>query len=151
MAEPKTRQTKASVKAFLAKVADPVRRRDAEEVCAMMERLAGARPAMWGPSIVGFGAADWVTADGKSTPWPVAAFSPRKPALVVYLLDFPGRAALLAKLGPHTIGKSCLYIKRLDAVDRGVLERLVKSSLVAPRITRRRSAKVRSKRTAARS
>src|SRR6188474_3519532 len=100
MAEPKTKKTKASVKGFLAKVTDPVKRRDAQALCAMLERLSGEPPAMWGPSIVGFGAYDWVTADGRSTPWPLAAFSPRSTALVVYLVPaFPERDGLLAKLG----------------------------------------------------
>ena len=85
----------------------------------MIGRITGEPPAMWGPSIVGFGSHDWVGANGKATPWPVAGFSPRKAALVVYLMPgFPGRDAMLAKLGKHTIGKSCLYIKRLSDVDR---------------------------------
>jgi hypothetical protein len=134
MAEPKTRKTKASVKGFLARVDDPERRRDAETVCAMMERLSGEPPAMWGPNIVGFGALDWVGASGKATPWPVVAFSPRKPKLVLYLLPgFPGRDALLAKLGKHSTGKSCVYIRRLADVHMPTLERLVKTSISATR------------------
>ena len=132
MAEPKTKRTTASVKAFLDAVPDPTRRRDGVAVSRMMQRLTGHRPAMWGPTIVGFGAHDWVTADGRATPWPIAAFSPRKAALVVYLMaSFPERAALLAKLGKHSIGKSCLYIKRLEDVDLPTLEALVKGSIKA--------------------
>ena len=77
MAEPKTKKTNASVKGFIAKVQDAMRRRDAEEVCAMIGRITGEPPAMWGPSIVGFGSHDWVGASGKATLWPVAGFSPR--------------------------------------------------------------------------
>ena len=132
MAEPKTKRTTASVKAFLDAVPDERRRRDAAVVNRMLQRITGRRPAMWGPSIVGFGTHDWVTADGRSTPWPVAGFSPRKAALVVYLMTaFPGRNALLAKLGKHTIGKSCLYIKRLEDVDLKTLEALVQGSVDA--------------------
>lgn len=130
MAEPKTRQTRASVSAFLAGVPDPVRRRDGRAICKMMERLTGARPALWGPSIVGFGSHPRVGASGKPTPWPVAAFSPRKTALVVYLLpEFPKRNELLARLGQHSIGKGCLYIKRLEDVEVSTLEKLVEASI----------------------
>jgi len=132
MAEPKTKKTKASVKGFLAGVTDPAKRRDAQALCAMMERLSGEPPAMWGPSIVGFGAHDWVTADGRATPWPIAAFSPRSTSLVVYLMPtFPRRDALLAKLGKHSTGKSCLYIKRLEDVHLPTLAALVTQSMAA--------------------
>jgi len=67
MAEPKTKRTTASVKAFLDAVPDVRRRRDAAVVNRMLQRITGHRPAMWGPSIVGFGTHDWVTADGRST------------------------------------------------------------------------------------
>ena len=129
MAEPKTRKTTASVKGFIAKV-DPARRRDAQVVCEMMERLSGDVPAMWGPTIIGFGSHDFFGANGKSTPWPVVGFSPRKPSLVLYLMvAFPGKNELLAKLGKHTTGKSCLYIRRLADVDLPTLEKLVKKSI----------------------
>ena len=130
MAEPKTKKTAASVSEFIARVENPARRRDAKAVGAIMARLTGARAAMWGPSIVGYGTWNQVTANGKSNPWPAAAFSPRGPALVVYIMPgFPGREALLAKLGPHSIGKSCLYIKRLDDVHLPTLERLIAGSM----------------------
>jgi hypothetical protein len=152
MAEPKTRRTRASVSAFISTVANPVRRRDAKKVGAMMARLTGERGAMWGPSIVGYGRYDLVMANGKSNPWPVAAFSPRDPALVVYIMPgFPGRDALLAKLGPHSIGKSCLYIKRLDDVDLPTLRKLVKGSMESVGATRPRTATAKTRSRAARS
>jgi hypothetical protein len=155
MAEPKTKKTTASVSAFLAQVENPVRRRDAKAVGAIMARLTGERAAMWGPTIVGYGTWHQVTADGKSNPWPVAAYSPRGPALVVYLSGFPGREALLAKLGPHSIGKSCLYIKRLDDVDLPTLERLIAGSMESvrgrPSATRPRTATAKPRSRAARS
>jgi hypothetical protein len=132
MAEPKTRPTKASVKAFLDGVAHPTRRRDGHTVNRMLRRISGHPPVMWGPSIVGYGTHDWVTADGRATPWPIVGFSPRSTALVLYIMTgFPGREALLAKLGKHSIGKSCLYIKRLEDVDLPTLEALVKGSIRA--------------------
>lgn len=132
MAEPKTRPTKASVKAFLDGVAHPTRRRDARTVDRMLRRISGHRPVMWGPSIVGYGTHDWVTADGRATPWPIVAFSPRSTATVIYIMTgFPGRDALLARLGKHSIGKSCLYIKRLEDVDLATLEALVQGSIRA--------------------
>jgi hypothetical protein len=152
MAEPKTRKTKASVGDFLAKVENPVRRRDARRVGAIMARLTGARAAMWGPTIVGFGSYDLVMASGKSNPWPVAAYSPRGPALVVYIMPgFPGREALLARLGPHSIGKSCLYIKRLDDVDLPTLEKLITGSMRSVSTTPPRTATARTRSRAARS
>ena len=132
MAQLKTAPTKASVSAFLKAIPDDGRRADCQTLVKVMKRITRAQPTMWGPSIVGFGTHDWVTADGRSTPWPVAGFSPRKAALVVYLMTaFPGRNALLAKLGKHTIGKSCLYIKRLEDVDLKTLEALVQGSVDA--------------------
>lgn len=152
MAEPKTKKTAASVSAFIAKVANPVRRRDAKTVDGIMSRVTGAKAAMWGPTIIGYGTFDLMMANGKSNPWPVAAFSPRDPATVVYIWpSFPGREALLAKLGPHSIGKSCLYIKRLDDVDLKTLERLIVGSMKSVRVTPPRTATAKKRSRAARS
>jgi hypothetical protein len=153
MAEPKTRKTTVSVSAFIAKVANPVRRRDAKTVDGIMSRITGAKAAMWGPTIIGYGSFDLVMANGKSNPWPVAAFSPRDLALVIYIWpSFPKREALLAKLGPHSIGKSCLYIKRLDDVDLPTLEQLVLGSIKSVRApTPPRTARVKKGSRAARS
>lgn len=134
MAEPKTRPTRASVKSFLDGVRDPTRRRDARAVDRMMRRVTGEKPVMWGPSIVGYGSYDIRYASGRSLQWPVAAFSPRSTAVVVYITPaFAARGKLLARLGRHSIGRSCLYIKRLDDVDVGVLESLVRESVNAVR------------------
>ena len=117
-------------KDFLRAVEDDGRRQDAVELCLLMQQVTGEPPVMWGPSIVGFGTHDWITADGRATPWPIAAFSPRSTSLVVYLMpSFPSRDALLAKLGKHSIGKSCLYVKRLDDVHLPTLEALVTKSI----------------------
>ena len=126
MAESKTAKTAASVPEFLDAVADPRRRADATAVCALIQEVTGAEPAMWGGSIVGFGTYHYKYASGQSGDWPAVGLSPRKAALTVYLSSgFEGADDLLARLGPHSIGKSCLYLKRLSEVDQDVLRELV--------------------------
>jgi hypothetical protein len=129
MAEPKTRKTRASVRAFLAAIEDDTRRADAKRVLALMQDATGEKPAMWGSSIVGFGSYASATGD-----WPIVGFSPRKANLVVYIM--PGFAkydALLAKLGRHETGKSCLYLGKLVHVNESVLRDLVVRSVAAMR------------------
>jgi Domain of unknown function (DU1801) len=127
MAELKTQRTDASVADFLAGVADPRRREEAQAVCALMTEVTGTQPAMWGTSIVGFGAYDYRYASGQSGTWPAVGLSPRKTSLTLYLSSgFEGRDELLAKLGRHSLGKSCLYLPRLSDVDLDVLRELVR-------------------------
>lgn len=134
MSEPRTRPTDASVEDFLASVPDERRRADARAVLAMMQRVTGAPPVMWGPSIVGFGAYRQPYANGRALEWPVAAFSPRKQDLTLYIMpEFDQYGGLLARLGKHRHGKSCLYLKRLADVDLGVLEELVAESVARVR------------------
>jgi hypothetical protein len=129
MSEPKTRETKASVAAFLGKIADTERRRDCKEVAAMMRRATGAAPKMWGTAIVGFGSRRLRYASGRELDWPAIAFSPRKGDLTLYLGAMEKRADLLARLGKHKSSKACLSIKRLADVDRKVLEALLAKAL----------------------
>lgn len=130
MAEPKTKKTDASVAAFLDAVADPRRREDARAVLALMKRITGEEPKMWGPSIVGFGSYTYTYASGQTGDWPIAGFSPRKQALTLYLMPgFEKDADLMKRLGKHKTGKSCLYLNRLADVDAGVLEELVRRSV----------------------
>lgn len=92
----------------------------------MMRRLTGAEPRMWGSSIVGFGHQPYTTADGKLRDWFAVGLSPRKAALTLYGLTYHGsHADVLERLGSHSTGKACLYIRRLDEVDTGVLEELI--------------------------
>ncbi len=131
-AENKTRPTGAAVTAFLDAVPDETRRADAHELAATMERLSGDPPAMWGPSIVGFGACHYRYESGREGDMPRIGFSPRAKELVLYLSDsFDGYAELMARLGKHRTGKSCLYIKRLADIDRGALDELISSSLAS--------------------
>lgn len=126
MTGPKTRPTGSDVDAFLESVPDERRRADARTVCRLLQEVSGEQPAMWGPSMVGFGSVHLRYASGRELDWPVVAFSPRKAATTVYLMEgFEERAELLARLGKHTTGKSCLYLKRLSDVDLDVLRELV--------------------------
>ena len=130
MAEPKTKPTQASVKEFLNQIPDKERREDCFAVAKIMEEITGDKPKMWGPSIVGFGTYHYKYASGHEGNWPVAAFSPRKKDLTVYLMvGFEKRTELMQKLGKHSTGKSCLYIKRLSDIHVPTLKKLIKASL----------------------
>lgn len=129
-AELKTKATEVSVAAFLAAVPDERRREEAAVVDALHRRVTGCAPRMWGPSIIGYGSYHYTYDSGREGTMCRAGFSPRKAAMTLYLMgpycDRPAEAdALFARLGKHTTGKSCLYIKQLADVDLGVLERLV--------------------------
>ncbi|HEU4835296.1 MAG TPA: DUF1801 domain-containing protein [Pyrinomonadaceae bacterium] len=130
MAEPKTKPTNQSVKDFLNKISDEERRADCFQVAKIMEEITGEKPKMWGPSIVGFGTYRYKYASGHEGDWPVAAFSPRKKDLTVYLMmGFAKRGELMEKLGKHSTGKSCLYIKRLSDIHVPTLKKLIKMSI----------------------
>lgn len=125
-----TQPTDASVEAFLASVDDPRRREDAVAVTALMRRVTGAEPVMWGPSMIGFGQRHYAYESGREGDIFVVGLSPRKGALTLYGIH-DGYAApdpLLDELGPHTLGKSCVYVTRLSALDDEVLERLVRGA-----------------------
>jgi hypothetical protein len=126
VAETKTVRTGASVAQFLVGVPDPQRRADAQAVCELMAEVTGARPEMWGSSIVGFGSYHYRYASGREGEWPAVGLSPRRQSLTIYVPEgFDSYDELLSRLGPHSTGKSCLYIKRLSDVDREVLRDLV--------------------------
>ena len=125
--EPKTRETDASVEDFLRSAESETRRSDSFRVLEIFRRATGEEPKMWGTAIVGFGRRPIKYSDGSSLAWPMARFSPRKQNLTLYVMSgSPKQADLLAKLGPHTTSKSCLYIKRLSDIDEKVLERVIK-------------------------
>src|SRR5262245_55240842 len=130
MAELKTKPTGASVDAFLSSIPAEGRRKDCTIVSRMMSRATDSKPRMWGSSIVGFGAHHYTGSNGKSVEWFQAGFSPRKANLTLYLMSgFAGKDSLLGKLGKHTTGASCLYIKKLDDVDLDVLNALIEKSV----------------------
>lgn len=127
--EAKTRPTDVAVAQFVVSVEDPVRRADATWLDAMMRRVTGEEPLMWGPSMIGYGAYRYRYASGHEGEAMRIGFSPRKAELVLYILpygdgDRSAEDALLERLGKYRRGKSCLYVKRLDGVDRDVLEQL---------------------------
>jgi hypothetical protein len=131
--ERKTKPTAVSVDAFLAGVTPDARREDARALCAIMARVSGEPPRMWGASIIGFGARTYKTADGKERPILKAGFSPRKPALVLYLTGAVATDPLVAGLGKFSHGKSCIYVKRFADIDQGVLAALITRAMTARR------------------
>jgi hypothetical protein len=134
MAAPKTKRNDGDVDAFLASIPDDRRRHDAEVVRSLMAEVTGEPATMWGDSIVGFGSLRFAYADGRQSEWFLVGVSPRMQALTVYLMDgMDAHAELLSRLGPHTSGKSCLYIKSVAAIDLGVLRELVTRSVGASR------------------
>lgn len=118
--EPKTKRTKASVAQFIAAVEDETRRKDAKAVDKMMREISGEKPALWGPTIIGYG-----EYDGPTGKWPRIGFSPRKANLVLYIMDGYEKEPLVKQLGKHKTGRSCLYINKLADVDEGVLRKIV--------------------------
>jgi len=129
MAENKTKQTEASVDTFLQGV-DQARRKDCQTLIKLMRRVTGQKPKMWGTSIVGFGSYHYKYASGREGDYPLTGFSPRKNDLTLYLMaGFERHEKLMAKLGKHKTGKSCLYVKNLSDVDLELLEELVKASV----------------------
>ncbi len=121
-----TKPTAGDVEAFLDSVPDERRRSDAQAATELVREVTGAEPLMWGTSMVGFGTQRYTTADGKEREWFAVGLAPRKAALTLYgLTYYDSNQDLLERLGPHTTGKGCLYVKRLDDVDRDVLMELV--------------------------
>lgn len=121
--------TDAAVQAFLDGVANQVRRRDAETLLELMGRVTGESAYLWGASIVGFGTYHYRYESGREGDAPAAAFSPRKAATTIYLAEGVGaHTGELERLGHHTTGVGCLYVKNLADVDLSVLESIVARS-----------------------
>ena len=130
MAELKTKLNDASVTDFLNSIKDEGKRADSFEILKMMKQVTKQEPKMWGSSIVGFGSYHYKGKSGREGDWMLTGFSPRKQFLTLYLMGgFDSAADLLDKLGKYTTGVGCLYIKKLDDVDKQVLKQLVKASV----------------------
>lgn len=130
MTELKTRVNEASVEEFLKSVKDEGTREDCYKIIEIMSKATKAPPKMWGTSIVGFGSYHYKYASGREGDWMLAGFSPRKQNLTLYIMSgFEEYDSLLRKLGKHSTGKSCLYIKRLADVDMKVLKEIVTRSV----------------------
>lgn len=126
----KTQRNRSSVKEFLDGVPDERRKRDARAISLIMAEATGEKPAMWGSSIVGFGAYHYKYDSGQEGDWPLVGFSPRKDTLTLYIIPgFKEYGDLLGKLGKHKKGVSCLYIKSLDDVHVPTLKKLVRQSV----------------------
>ena len=127
MAENKTIATNVSVAEFIDAITDQGRRADAKALVKLMQKAAGEKPKMWGASIIGFGSHHYVYDSGREGDMPLIGFSPRKAATVLYGLS--SAEALLPKLGKHTRGKGCIYIKKLADVDQKVLETMAAKAI----------------------
>lgn len=133
MAELKTKPTAVSPADYIAAIDDPRRREDADALDAMMRRVSGQEPVMWGPSMIGYGCYHYRYATGHEGDAMRIGFSPRKSQHSLYLLEYSedtpaDEQALLDRLGKHKRGKSCLYVAKLADVDMDVLEQLAERS-----------------------
>lgn len=134
MTENKTKATEVSVDAHLAAIADPQRRADCEVLRQLLQAITGEKAKMWGPTIVGFGSYHYRYESGREGDMCIVGFAARGRETVIYIdADTASQQALLGKLGKHRIGKSCLYLRRLDEVDRDVLEALIRGSIAETR------------------
>ncbi len=135
-AELKTKETTASVEAFVDKQPEGVRA-DCRMLVKLMKKATGEEPRMWGTSMVGFGRYHYKGASGREGEWLITGFSPRKTNLSIYIImGFEKHAALMKKLGKHSTGKGCLYVKRLADVDMELLEDLIQKNVEAMEPTR---------------
>ncbi|HJS29686.1 MAG TPA: DUF1801 domain-containing protein [Anaerolineales bacterium] len=130
MAELKTQKNNQDVVKFLEKVEPEQKREDSFKLLGLMKKVTKSEPNMWGDSIIGFGDYHYKYASGREADWFAAGFSPRKQNLTLYLMSgFGGYEEVLSRLGKHSTGKGCLYIKKLDDIDLDVLEELVRKSV----------------------
>ena len=135
MSEIKTKKNQSSVHDFLAGITPDKKRNDGFELLDIFSEVTAETPMMWGTSIVGFGQYHYKSErSSQEGDWPLVAFSPRKASLSLYLSAGQGlNQALLDKLGKHKMGKGCLYINKLDDIDRPVLRQLIKESFESMR------------------
>lgn len=130
MAKNKTTETASSVTDFINKVADETKRKDCFRIVEIIEKQTGLKAKMWGPAIVGFGSYHYKYTSGHEGDAPLAGFSPRTTAIVLYLASsFQQKEDLLKKFGKHKTGKGCIYIKKLEDVNIEVLKEMVVNSV----------------------
>ena len=130
MAELKTKVNNASVDKYLKSIKDKRVRDDCYKTMEIMQKATKSEAKMWGTSIIGFGSYHYKYASGREGDWMLTGFSPRKQNLTLYIMPgFEEYDSLMKDLGKHTTGKSCLYIKKLDDVDKKVLKKLVAQSV----------------------
>jgi hypothetical protein len=125
----KTLPTTISVTDFINNIPDEQQRNDAKQLCDLMVKITQNPAIMWGPSIIGFDQYHYKYESGREGDMAAVGFSPRKTNLTIYLVDGSSKYPdFLDALGPHSTGKSCLYIKRLSDINLAVLEKLIKAS-----------------------
>lgn len=127
----KTKPTSKSVTAFINSVENETRRRDAKTILAMMKRITGEKPTMWGPSIVGFGKYHYVYESGREGDMLITGFSPRKASMSLYVLGSVRDDPLFEKLGKHKRSVACLYVNKLEDIDLAILEKIIAKSYKA--------------------
>jgi Domain of unknown function (DU1801) len=131
MAELKTKKTELSVEAFIKKIPDAQKQKDAFTIIELMEKATKAKGKMWGSAIIGFGDQHLKYESGRELDWFVMGFSPRKQNLTLYISGtVEKQQALLKKLGKHKTGKGCLYINKLEEVDMDVLKEIISKGIV---------------------
>lgn len=136
MAQLKTQPNDQSVTAFLNRVEDETKRQDSFTILDLMQQATGDEPVMWGDSIIGFGTYHYKYASGREGDWFLVGFSPRVQNLTLYIMSgFDEYEELLGKLGKHSTGKSCLFVKRLENIDLNVLKELVEKSVAHMKAT----------------
>ena len=130
MAQNKTQPTKLKVSEFIAGIENKTKRDDCRELMKLMSEITGNRAKMWGTAIVGYGKYHYKYESGREGDFFLTGFSPRKQALSIYIVSgFSNNPELMEKLGKHKTGKSCLYVKKLDDVDRPALAQLIEESV----------------------
>jgi hypothetical protein len=130
MGEPKTKPTEHSVEDFLDKIPDEKARDDCFAIVNLMRKVTGLKPEMWGAAIVGFGRYHYKYESGHEGDSCLTGFSPRNQNISLYVMaGFPGQEDLLKKIGKHKAGKGCLYIRKLEDIDFGILESLIGQSV----------------------
>ena len=130
MSDNKITVTDVAVDEYLSQVEPERRRKDAQRLDQIFREVSGFAPRMWGPSIVGYGRYHYTYASGREGDAPATGFAPRKANLVVYIMPgYTDFSAILARLGKHKIGKSCLYINKLDDIDLVVLKELIAAGI----------------------
>jgi hypothetical protein len=128
MVKNKTTPSKQSVAAFLNSIENDARRKDAKAVLKLMKEVTGEKPVMWGPAIIGFGSYHYKYVSGREGDFLIIGFSPRKANLTIYIMPgYKDYSAILKKLGPHKLGKSCLYIRKLENIHLPTLKKLIKT------------------------
>jgi Domain of unknown function (DU1801) len=128
--EVKTKVTDASVSKFIESIPDDAQRNDCRLIVEMMRKASKAEPKMWGSSIIGFDSYHYIGKSGREGDWLLAGISPRKQALTLYMCGgWQWNSDLLKKLGKHSLGMGCLYIKRLEDVNAPLLRKLIGDSL----------------------